>query len=91
MVEVVEAFEICADPVAVRVKPRTWADSISGVHGVFALGAEIRAPSQMALIDAFRQVLADRIRPFQTTQVTAVAGALTGDCLLYTSPSPRDS
>ena len=79
MVKVVEAFQIRSNPVAVWVEPRTGADPVPGVDGVITLGAQIRTPGQMPLIDALCQVLADLIRSFQTTQVTAVAGALTGD------------
>jgi hypothetical protein len=79
MVKVVEGVEICADPIAIRVKPRTGSDPVPRVNGVITLGAQISAPGQMTLIDAFRQVLADLIRPRQTSQVATVAGALTCD------------
>ncbi len=59
----VKFIHVSGNTVAVGIEPRTRSNSVSGVYSIIALGAEIGAPHQVALIDAFRQVLADGIGP----------------------------
>ena len=52
--------------VAVGIEPGTRSDSVSSVDGIVTLGAEIGAPGVVALLNSFRQVLADGIGPFKS-------------------------
>ncbi len=49
--------------VAVGVEPGTRSDSVTSIYGIITLGAEIGAPGEVAMIDPFRQVLADGVGP----------------------------
>ena len=51
--------------VAVGIEPGTRSDSVPGVYGIVALGAEIGAPGDVTLIEPFRQVLANGIGPLE--------------------------
>ena len=68
MIEVVKTFHIRSNAVSVCVEPRTWPDSVPRVDGVIALGAQIRTPGQMSLINTLRQVLANLVCPLQASQ-----------------------
>ncbi len=62
----VKFIHVSGNTVAVGIEPWTRADSVPSVYGIVALGAEIGAPGEVALIDAFRQVLANRVGPFKS-------------------------
>lgn len=63
--DAVKLIYVSGDAIAVGIEPGAGSDSVPGVDGIAALGAEISAPRQVSLINTFRQVLADGIRPFQ--------------------------
>ena len=74
----VKFVHVSGNAVAVGIEPGTRSYSVPGIYGISALGAEIGAPHEVALIDAFRQVLADGIGAFKSPQVAAVAGTRAG-------------
>src|SRR3970040_35664 len=74
----VEAIHIGGNLGAVGIEPRAGSDPVPGVYGVGTLCAEITAPRAVAYVGAFRQVLADGIGPFETSQIAAVAGTCAG-------------
>jgi hypothetical protein len=61
----VKFIHVSSNPVAVGIELRTQSDPVPSVYGIAALAAEIGAPNKVALIGAFRQVLADGIGPFK--------------------------
>jgi len=62
----VQAIQICGNLGTVGIEPGPWSDPVPGVYRVATLGAEIGAPGEVALVDTFRQVLADGIGPFKS-------------------------
>ena len=50
----VKLIHVGRNAVAVGIEPGTRSDSVPSVYGIVALGAEIGAPSAVALFNAFR-------------------------------------
>jgi hypothetical protein len=59
-------IHVGGNAVAIGIEPGTRSDSVPSVDGIAALGAEIGSPDEVALINAFRQLLADVIGPFKS-------------------------
>ena len=66
MQHAVQSIHVRGNPGAVGIEPGTRPDPIPGVYGIVSLGAQIGTPDEAALIDAFRQRLADGICPFKS-------------------------
>jgi len=57
----VQVIHVRGNPGAIGIEPGTRSYSVPSVYRIAALGTEIGAPGEVALIDAVRQVLADGI------------------------------
>ena len=62
----VELIHVSRYAVAVGIEPGSRSDSVPGIYGIAALGAEIGAPGEVALIDPFCKVLADGVGPCES-------------------------
>src|SRR5690606_8047614 len=76
-----QVLDALGDHHALGVEPRPAADPVARVHGLAALGrrAEVCAPRLAAGADGLRELLAMRVRAFETAEVGAVAWTFARD------------